>query len=174
MPRPSPDDDPSAATDIHTRIAFGLVRCRSAPRAYSLRPLCPDASVDDARTGGLSAARPDLNASHSRYSPPQIFTPMRKPEYAVSAADRPSAASIAQKNEPDMTPAANANAARRPEVLAIDMIARLLGPGLAVPTKYAEYAMSRLALNRAWSVMAVASPSGGMYGIVGEPCRARP
>jgi hypothetical protein len=30
------------------------------------------------------------------------------------------------------------NAAFLPEVVAIDMIARLLGPGLAVPTKYAE------------------------------------
>ncbi len=34
-----------------------------------------------------------------------------------------------------MTPAANANAVLRPDVLAIDMIARLLGPGLVVPTK---------------------------------------
>jgi hypothetical protein len=68
-------------------------------------------------------------------------------------AERPSAASIAQKKEPDITPAANENAARRPETLAIDMIARLLGPGLAQPTKYADQARRRLALTKVCAVM---------------------
>lgn len=60
-----------------------------------------------------------------------------KCDHAIIAADTPSVASNAHENDPVMTPSAKMIAARRPWVDAIDMIARLLGPGLAVPMKYA-------------------------------------
>jgi hypothetical protein len=53
----------------------------------------------------------------------------------ASTADKPSDASNAQKNEPDTTPSAKVSADFLPALMASDMIARLLGPGLAVPTK---------------------------------------
>lgn len=79
--------------------------------------------------------RPDLNASHSRYSPPNTLIATSSFDHASSAAEMPSVAIVAQNIDPVITPSANANAALRPWFAATDMIARLLGPGLAVPMK---------------------------------------
>ncbi|AKC71621.1 hypothetical protein MB84_22445 [Pandoraea oxalativorans] len=63
-------------------------------------------------------------------------------------------ATVAQNNEPDMTPSANVSAGRRPWLAAMDMIARLLGPGLAALTKYAVKATRRWAESAVLTIMA--------------------
>jgi hypothetical protein len=93
----------------------------------------------------LNAVRPDLKASQSRYTPPNIFTATMNCDHATSAAEMPAEATVAQNIDPEITPSAKARAALRPRCAAMDMMARLLGPGLATPTKYAMYASSRLA-----------------------------
>jgi hypothetical protein len=51
--------------------------------------------------------------------------------YDASSADNPTAANMAQQNEPAATPSASAIPDRLPTLIDVPMIARTFGPGLA-------------------------------------------
>ena len=60
---------------------------------------------------------------------------------ADSSADKPSTVSTAHPNDPAATPAASATPDLRPTPIDVPMIASTLGPGLAVASRKAEYAI---------------------------------
>lgn len=78
--------------------------------------------------------------SQSRYGPPAILMAVRAPAYDASSADNPTAASIAQQNEPAATPSASAIPDFLPTLIDVPMIARTFGPGLAIARRNVVYA----------------------------------
>jgi hypothetical protein len=94
----------------------------------------------------LSADRKDLKESHRRYAPPRNFISTNVREYCAITADKPNDASSPHKVEPLTIPKANTNAERRPARMAVAITAKLLGPGLATPNAYIEYANATFAL----------------------------
>src|SRR3954454_15895653 len=59
---------------------------------------------------------------------------------AASSAVKPPAVNSAQQNEPAETPSARATPCLRPALIDVPMTARTFGPGLASPSRHAEYA----------------------------------
>lgn len=77
--------------------------------------------------------------SQSRYRPPAILMAVSAAAYDVSSADNPTAANMAQQNEPAATPSASAIPDRLPTLIDVPMIARTFGPGLAIAPSVATF-----------------------------------
>ena len=119
--------------DSQTKIALGFVRCMPKPLPKVCHvDLLPE-STSRCSAWVAMAARAAFHARKSKYKPPRILSVTIAQEYVRMRTDIPNAAARPHISEPQTMPKARTSACCRPCDMAVDMMAMLLGPGLATP-----------------------------------------